>query len=331
VAEYLRLNFLGPLRHIDLESGLVALLIAAVWVLYLRRIQPTSSPPFPLQALLLLLGAASALLSLTLQDGLRFLLPELPVKGWQGNLAGALVCIGLVEELVKLLPVLLVAGLLRRPAGPLQLVIYGSLSALGFASLENSLYFSQLGFGLVLPRFVFSTVVHMAMTGILLSAWARRLYWKDRAFSASLLFGFSLAAAMHGLFDFFLSAPGRLQLLGYVVLFIAVREYYRAILNCLNFTPASGGGAAEWVPSRPAQNHFSLLFSALFLLSILVYLYGNFHFSTEIANRQLIYTGLLSLPAAFGIFGALGGLRSRPGVYKGLLGWPVQRRDRAAL
>jgi RsiW-degrading membrane proteinase PrsW (M82 family) len=281
------------------------------WLLYLWRLNRFSRQPFPFLLTVLLLGGLSALLSLIASDSLAMLSPLDPDANPTNRLLYSLVQIGMVEEAAKLLPVLLVV---RRARAPFDLVLFASLSALGFASLENALYFTHLGLGLALPRFLLSTVLHMAVTGLAGYAWARGLYWRAIQPQVALLAGYLLASAFHGLYDFFLleASLARWQMLSLALLFLLVREYYRLLQNALNFSLSLAG------PERRLRSA-GLLFATAFTLVVIVYLHSNFEFSTAIANRQLLTGGLVSLPAALGIFGALGSLPLRPGYYKPLL------------
>jgi hypothetical protein len=207
-------------------------------------------------------------------------------KIWQ--LANSILHIGVVEEVAKILPVLAVVLFTRRAREPFDLVVFGSLSALGFATIENALYFTYEGLGLVAPRFLYSSVMHISMTSIACYFWARARYIRPSNQALALLAGLLLAAVVHGLFDFFLmlGALSRMTALSLALTVVLAREYHRMLRNTLNFSPHF----SELLASSCRLKNFELFFSATLVSLTIVYLYYNFDFSTDIANQQRCYT-----------------------------------------
>jgi RsiW-degrading membrane proteinase PrsW (M82 family) len=71
--------------------------------------------------------------------------PISPGESWLKDLIFCIFHVGIIEEAVKQIPVMSLVLLLgERINNPLDLVIYGGISALVFASMENSLYFSDI-------------------------------------------------------------------------------------------------------------------------------------------------------------------------------------------
>jgi len=211
--------------------------------------------------------------------------------------------VGVVEESVKILPVLLLIILARRVDEPFDLIAYASFSALGFATLENALAFTSDGLGLVLPRFLYSTIFHIAMSGIIGYAWAGARYLRPGNQVKAVLVGLILAAVIHGAFDFFLGFMGsKALLLSYALSLIMVREYYRMICNTLNHSPYFQEQLSR---SRRLLN-VDLFLSAAFLLLVIGYLSYTADLSTALANQRLVASGLSALPAAIVLVGSLG-------------------------
>ncbi len=329
-AAYLRLVFLAPFRHVSLVGGLSALIICLVWLIYLVRIAVFREKPFRYYLVLLSLGAVFACASLVLSDALEIALPKPAQSAWWQSLVGAVVKIGAVEELVKFLPVLIVVALTRRVEEPFDLVLYGTLSALGFATLENALYFSQGGLGIALSRFVLSTVVHVGLTGLVCYAWAGARHIRGRRPLPAILGGFALAALLHGLFDYFLmTGEQSLVFFSYAIAFVVAREYHRMAGNALNFSPYFD----EARPVARRLRNFDLFLPAAILFLPIGYLYYNFDYTTAIANRQLAQSCLSALPAAIAVVGSLGQLKLARGQLKPLNNFRGRRlrREREAL
>jgi RsiW-degrading membrane proteinase PrsW (M82 family) len=164
-------------------------------------------PEPPLNLLLCFaLGLAAAPLSklmyMALEPlGLRFDAVALAESNPAGLFAYALLAIGPIEELVKLLPFLLVVVRFKAFDEPLDGIIYASFIGLGYAAAENVYYLDYLTPLEAAARGFASPVVHILFASI----WA---YWFTRASLAResvalpLAMGFGLAAVLHGIYDF---------------------------------------------------------------------------------------------------------------------------------
>jgi RsiW-degrading membrane proteinase PrsW (M82 family) len=133
--------------------------------------------------------------------GLRFDALALADSNPLGLFAYALFAIGPIEELAKMLPFLVVVIRLSAFDEPLDGIVYASFIALGYAAVENYHYLDFLtGFEIYARGFA-GPVIHILFASI----WA---YWITRARLAReplvlpALYGFLLAAGLHGLYDF---------------------------------------------------------------------------------------------------------------------------------
>ena len=300
---YLDLTFLKLIQQASLNAVLAAVLVGSVWFVFLRRIDVFHPQPLPILALMLLLGMSSAPGSLVLGDFAPKLLTFLPKGSWYRDLLGSVLYTGVIEELAKFLPVLLIASLVRPPKEPFDLMALGAASAVGFAIFENSLYFTRDGLGLVFTRFLYSSVMHLAMTAIVCYSWAKALAFQKRNRILQVSKGLLLAALVHGLFDHFLLTPDkRLSALSIFLVFVMISEYYRMIRNTLAFSPTFHSTAEI---SRRLTN-FGLLSCATLGLLMIVFLYNRFTVSTAFARGALPPLILVSLPEMIILLGSLG-------------------------
>lgn len=305
MAGYLQLSLFGPWGWFSLPAGLLALLTGGVWAAYFGKIDLFKRASNGAAMGATLLGAALTPSVFILRDGLAQVVTLAQGEGWAGDLAYAVLHISLVEELVKLLPALLVAGLLRARQ-PFDWLLYGSLSALGFATFENALYFSHFGFGLAVSRFLYSLPLHLAATSLAAISWANT----DRPLTgwARLrpLAGFAAAVWLHGIYDFFVIDPnGRLQVFGGMLLLLAIYAYSRQIRRALSAL-FSDSARLELPPSLDLTR---LLLSAVLLLLLLNFGMDYARISTEVANQQLLSTAALCLPALLVVGTGLGRMR----------------------
>jgi len=121
-------------------------------------------------------------------------------NGW-ALLAYALLAIGPIEEFAKMLPFLLIVIRFKAFDEPIDGLVYASFIALGYAAVENYHYMDFLSGFEVIARGFAGPVIHIVFASI----WA---YWITRARLAReslimpALYGFLLAAGLHGLYDF---------------------------------------------------------------------------------------------------------------------------------
>jgi len=75
--------------------------------------------------------------------------------------------IGLVEEIVKIIPFLVILYFTDEINEPFDYILYGSVSALGFAFIENIQYIYGSNLEAVYGRALFASVAHMVFTSII--------------------------------------------------------------------------------------------------------------------------------------------------------------------
>ena len=154
---------------------------------------------FTLGGLSFLLGAL--LYRLLGVIGLRFDAYVLAETNPFGLLLYSIFAIGVIEELVKIVPFLLVIVRFREFDEPIDGIIYASFIALGFAAVENYQYLQYLTRGEAIARGIAGPVVHIVFASI----WGYLIgrAWLQRVRRISSVCGaLALAALLHGLYDF---------------------------------------------------------------------------------------------------------------------------------
>lgn len=164
--------------------------------------------PEPAGHLLLsfLLGGMAAILAKGLYVSLGYLdlrydAFELAATNLPGLFAYALLAIGPIEEMSKLLPFLVVVLRFRDFDEPIDGIIYASFIGLGFAAAENLYYLQFLTPIEAVARGFASPVVHMAFASI----WGYRIgaaAAAGRSIVAATVQGLLIAAVLHGIYDF---------------------------------------------------------------------------------------------------------------------------------
>ena len=116
-------------------------------------------------------------------------------------LAYAVLAIGPIEELAKMLPFLVVVLRFKAFDEPLDGIIYASFIALGYAAVENYFYLEYLTALESAARGFAGPVIHILFASIW-AHWVTSAYLGGRSWWGPALLGFLLAAFLHGLYDF---------------------------------------------------------------------------------------------------------------------------------
>jgi len=168
--------------------------------------------PEPLGHLFLamILGVGSYFLGLLMYRalglvGLRFDAFVLAENNPAGLFLYAIGVIGLIEELAKMAPFLLVVVRFREFDEPIDGIIYGSFIALGFAAVENWRYLPFLTGWEGLARGFAGPVVHMVFASIW-SWWIGRALLAGKQLLPVVLGALAFTALLHGIYDFIVIA-----------------------------------------------------------------------------------------------------------------------------
>lgn len=192
----------------------VPILLSVVWLLFVRRFDRAHPEPVWLIVVTFICGGVAAIPAAVAESALASLTPWLdPRVVTFGGRPSALplaflvftVVVGLCEEGAKLLGT---AFAIRRPEfdEPIDGIVYGIVSSLGFAAAENVHYFasSRLAASVVVARSFMSVPAHMFFG----SLWGYALGARLLDSRSRVIPYFVLAAAAHGLFDALLSTDG---------------------------------------------------------------------------------------------------------------------------
>ena len=121
------------------------------------------------------------------------------------NLAGLFVysifAIGVIEELAKMIPFLLLVIRLKEFNEPIDGVIYASFIALGFAALENVQYFQAGAQVEAMARGFAGPVIHIVFASIW-GYYIGRAHLCRRSIGPTIVMALAFTAFLHGIYDF---------------------------------------------------------------------------------------------------------------------------------
>jgi hypothetical protein len=202
-------------------------------------------------------------------------------------LAFFIIHVGLIEELVKIIPFLIILYFSKSIDEPFDYILYASLSALGFATVENMLYFDSSKVTVIFSRALLCASGHMTFSSIIAYGMVKAKLFAPKKVWLNFIFAWLIAAIIHGLYDFFLEIE---FIIGAAFIFIGnVTIWFIFINNTLNFSP-------RFTYQTKVNIDHKIVFLGVGLTSILVFEFGVniFRYNINIANRSLYYNLIFS-------------------------------------
>jgi RsiW-degrading membrane proteinase PrsW (M82 family) len=270
------------------SAGLIAALaIFMVWFTYVVLLDRYQGFRVTDLLCLALCGGLTVFAIIAFNDGFDFISPWARNGDFLNDLIYCVTMVGLPEEIVKFLPigVLLIAGSWIKT--PLDYIRYSAAIALGFAFIENLIYFKEFTGGIIHGRAFLAAVGHMADAGILAYGFIYNRFFNKGKYPKSLVLITFLAASVvsHGVYDFLLYHN---FVLAFFVFFIAVVVAWARIINlCVN---ASCQLTTSRIARLAAGENYLLV--ALTFIFVAEYLLNGFVDSRDHANRLLMSNGV---------------------------------------
>jgi RsiW-degrading membrane proteinase PrsW (M82 family) len=262
----------------------VAFGISAIWAVYLRKLDVFEREKWIHIIIVFLMGCVSSFLvfpiSGFIKNYLQFRLNGEPIN----DFAYCVIGIGMVEELVKMIPLIIIVRFHKIVNEPYDFLLYASISALGFAFVENSLYIQNSSFFAINGRALMSTVAHMTFSSVIGYAFMIASCRRPGNGWYVILGGFLLASGMHGFFDFWLINPIAKNLNGLSYLFFILTTHFWFTLK------SKAINASYFFDDKIKLVNDSLRYFIIFwmlaLLMLSIVLIGIFH-GSQIANSFL--------------------------------------------
>ena len=261
-----------------------ALLILLVWFFYLILIHEFIKKRWPLAMLVLFIGMIFAFGTSLLTDFNSYVLGFSLKDEFINDFLYCVIGIGGIEELVKIIPLLLVMMFSKKLKEPIDYVVFASISALGFAFVENLIYFDDGGLKTIQGRSLSSTVTHLFNSSLIAYGIVIGKFAKKRNWGLYFVLFYLLAAIFHGFYDFWLinSTARSFSFITFVWLLVSMVVWVSVINNCLN---NSFNRKIIWSYNPEKLNNYLLFsLSAIFLFE---YLLMGWRFGADVANLEL--------------------------------------------
>jgi protease PrsW len=216
-------------RGFTLSGFIASIIVLIIWTAYLQRLHSEGKAHTVWLLSTLLLGMFFAEFCSIYYDiiyhGLGLKIGQSPIR----DLIYCIFGVGLIEESMKLIPFLIILKISGQVKKPIDYIIYASISALGFAFMENLSYFKSPGLSIISVRTLSAVVLHMSLTSFAVYGLIYAKYMKNNKNKIAWLAGAWMSAVViHGLYDFWLSAEwanDAFKLISIAILIMAAREF----------------------------------------------------------------------------------------------------------
>jgi RsiW-degrading membrane proteinase PrsW (M82 family) len=285
---YIKVIVQQGLKHLNPVGFFAAFLITMIWGFYIIKLNIFKENNYYISLLMLLLGASWCLFVFILSDYNKIILGNTLNGEFWNDLAYSILGIGLIEEFVKILPLLLIVilfpDLIKEPY---EYILYACLSALGFAFTENLIYFDEsAGHGIIHARSLTSVVGHaidssIVAYGFVLSKFRYKKFPIYISFPLFLL----LASIVHGLYDFSLMQEWKW-------FFIFIFLFSIMILTVIQNNSMNNSPAFDYNVKFNSEDLRFFLVVSLTLILAFEYVTAAYKFNTTYANVSLFYNGV---------------------------------------
>ncbi len=282
VAAYFRWMLRTLTSNVNSVGFLAAIFISCIWLTYVNKLEKEPSSRYLAIAFFFLGGSIFSFLVFPISDAVEFF------TGWEldgsffNDFVYAVVMIGGPEEFVKIIPLLVIAAT-GNTLRPVEYIICGCASALGFAFVENLMYFESIDGGIIHGRAYLSAIGHMVDTSIVAYGFVLAKY-KHQGRKGTVRFvlkTYLLGCLAHGIFDLLLFQG--LILMFFVFFILLVQFWIIMINNSINNSPEFSYSAARYF--EKSKGFLTLSLMGIFTFE---YLMLGFNYGSSTANNQLV-------------------------------------------
>jgi len=284
VRKYIKTIVSRVLHGSNLIGFIGAVCILIIWLIYLFLISSYKEKKLAFVPLTFVLGMGFALVTSFLTDFNNHVLGFSINGEWKNDFLYAIIGIGAIEEAVKVMPFLIILFLNKNIKEPLDYIFYACVTALGFAFVENIIYFDSSGIRTIEGRALTATVTHLFNSSLIAYGLVIGKFSKKKNTILYLLLFFVIASFSHGFYDFWLinSSVRSYSFITFLWLLMSMIIWASILNNCINNSLKS---QRFWKYNPYVINNF-LLFSLSFIF-LFQYVFVGLKFGSIVANYEL--------------------------------------------
>jgi protease PrsW len=287
---YIGIIFKQVFDWANMWGSIAAFLIMMIWIVYLRKLDVFEAEKWSFIVFTAVLGMLFSFATDFFTD-INHIIFHFNLSG--GVINDFFYCvfgIGFIEEFVKIIPLLLLLRFTKIINEPYDYILYASVSALGFAFVENLLYFDESSLHIIHGRALTAVVSHMFFSSIIAYGLILNRFKKKRNKYINLLLFFLLAALAHGFYDFWLinETVNGFSFITTIFFILNLIVWIRFINNALNYS--SFFDEQKTIDASKLQNYLIYSLSAVLMFE---YIALAFNYGPKVANNSL-WTSLYS-------------------------------------
>lgn len=202
--KYLEMLFKRLFSSLNLAGFIAAFFIMCSWIMYLRKLDIFEIEKAKYIVITVVLGMIFSFLTYPLSDFDNLIFGFKLNGGLINDFFYSVIGIGAIEEFVKIVPLLLMMRFTKEVNEPFDYIQYASLSALGFAFVENLIYFNDASLHIIHGRAMTAVVSHMFDSSVIAYGIILNKYKRRKNPYLNFIFFFALASLAHGFYDFWL-------------------------------------------------------------------------------------------------------------------------------
>ena len=168
---------------------------------------------------------------------------------------------------------------------PFDYIKYASLSALGFAFVENLTYFNESSLNIIHGRALTAVVSHMFNSSIIAYGIILNKYKQHKNPYLNFIFFFTLASISHGLYDFWLINKSASEFSIFTVLLLIISMY---VWNSFKNNALNQSNFYDKEKSIDNERLYDYLLYSLTGILLFEYLALALNYSPSIANKEII-------------------------------------------
>jgi len=209
---------------------IAAFFISAMWLVYLSYLDIFKPEKFVWLIVMFVGGMVFVPTVFLFSDSVGIISSWHLNSHFLNDLVYAIFMIGVPEEFAKILPLLIFTLFSKNLKEPVDYIIYGCASALGFAFLENFIYFAEIKNGIIHGRAYLAVIGHMTDTTIVAYAFVFSKYRlkNPKTLWYTLPTTFLTAAVVHGLYDVLLFHN---LMFFFFIFFILIVQFWIIMIN----------------------------------------------------------------------------------------------------
>jgi protease PrsW len=301
-----------------------AFFILCTWVIYLRKLDLFEKERWRHILATLALGMIFCFIVWPISDYNNLILQFNLNGGLVNDFIYSVIGIGAIEELAKIIPLFLMLRFTKAINEPFDYIKYASLSALGFAFIENLLYFDEWSYDIFHGRSMLSTVGHMFDTSIIAYGLILNKYKRKKHPVLNFFAFFGLASLAHGFYDYWLinETLSGLSIVSYFVFVSSMYLWVSFKNNALNHSDFF-----DKDKKHDSENIQAFLIYSLVGILIYEYVAMAFSYGPGLANEKIVASMFSGSYLIFFLAVNFSSIELKQGIWKPLKYWTEKDKN----